>query len=109
MKPFHRSHPILPCFARRTRAATRLPSCWLICAPPPALRNPADSGRLQEAGATLAYPDAVEASLCLGAAALEMVGASPENVEELLRGVRNRGHELVREDDPGAGPPAGRT
>jgi hypothetical protein len=87
----------------------RLSSCQLICAAPAALHNPADGGRLPEAGATPAYPEAIEASLRLGAAALEMVGASPDNVEDLLRGVRNRDYELVREDDPSAGPPAGRS
>jgi CPA2 family monovalent cation:H+ antiporter-2 len=71
-------------------------------------RDLADSGRLQEAGATLAYPEAIEASLRLGAAALEMVGASPDNVEELLRGVRIRDYELVREENPDTGRPSDR-
>jgi len=55
------------------------------------------SGRLLQAGATQAYPEAVEASLRLGATALQMVGAPADNVDLLLQGVRERGYELVRE------------
>jgi glutathione-regulated potassium-efflux system protein KefB len=51
------------------------------------------------AGATEAYPEAVEASLRLGAKALQMVGAAEENVELMLQGVRERGYELVREGE----------
>jgi hypothetical protein len=38
-----------------------------------------------------------------------MVGASPDNVEELLRGVRTRDYELVREEIPDTGRPNDRT
>jgi CPA2 family monovalent cation:H+ antiporter-2 len=62
------------------------------------------SGRLLDAGATQAYPEAIEASLRLGATALKMVGASAEHVDELLQGVRDRGYDLVR-DDAAPGPP----
>ncbi len=52
---------------------------------------------LLKAGATQAFPEAVEASLRLGAEALKMVGAADENVELLMQGVRDRGYQLVRE------------
>jgi len=55
------------------------------------------SASLLEAGATKAFPEAVEASLRLGAEALQMVGAPEENIEMLMEGVRNKGYELVRE------------
>jgi glutathione-regulated potassium-efflux system protein KefB len=57
------------------------------------------SSQLLRAGATEAYPEAVEASLRLGAKALQMVGAAEDNVELLLQGVRERGYELVREGE----------
>lgn len=57
------------------------------------------SGQLLQAGATEAYPEAVEASLRLGAKALQMVGAPEENVELMLQGVRERGYELIREGE----------
>ncbi|MEN8177827.1 MAG: cation:proton antiporter [Pseudomonadota bacterium] len=57
------------------------------------------SYHLLQAGATQAFPEAVEASLRLGAEALQMVGAPADNVELLMQGVRSRGYELVRERD----------
>jgi len=51
-----------------------------------------------EAGATQAFPEALEASLRLGAEALQMVGAPADNAELLLQGVRDEGYELVREE-----------
>ncbi|GAB6043250.1 cation:proton antiporter domain-containing protein [Endothiovibrio diazotrophicus] len=53
-------------------------------------------GQLIRAGATDAFPEAVEASLRLGAEALRRVGAAPDGVEQLVQGVRERGYELVR-------------
>ena len=55
------------------------------------------SAHLLHAGATQAFPETIEASLRLGAEALQMVGAPADSVELLLQGVRNRGYELVRE------------
>jgi glutathione-regulated potassium-efflux system protein KefB len=57
------------------------------------------SGQLLEAGATQAYPEAIEASLRLGATALEMLGAPADDVDLLLQGARKRDYELVREDE----------
>jgi CPA2 family monovalent cation:H+ antiporter-2 len=56
------------------------------------------SGRLLAAGATQAYPEAIEASLRLGATALQMVGTTSDRVDLLLQGVRDRGYDLVRDD-----------
>ena len=58
------------------------------------------SSRLLDAGATEAYPEAIEASLRLGAAALEMIGASPEHVDRLVQSVRDVDYEPVREGSP---------
>jgi len=62
------------------------------------------SSRLLEAGATEAFPEAVEASLRLGATALQMVGAPAEDVDLLIRGVRSTRYELVREEKRGDEP-----
>ena len=55
-------------------------------------------GQLLEAGATQAFPEALEASLRLGAIALEMVGAPADNAELLLQGIRDEGYELILEE-----------
>lgn len=59
------------------------------------------SAHLLQAGATQAFPEAIEASLRLGAEALQMAGASADSVDLLMQGVRNRGYELVREQSDG--------
>ena len=56
------------------------------------------SAELLKAGATQAFPETIEASLRLGAQALQMAGAPADNIELLMEGVRNRGYELVREE-----------
>ncbi len=68
-------------------------------------RDLEESGRLVEAGATQAHPEAVEASLRLGAAALRMVGASADQVDVLLDAVRDEGYDLVREQPAPDAPP----
>jgi len=52
-------------------------------------------GHLLAAGATQAYPEALESSLRLGRLALEMVNVPPENVDLLLQGVRSDNYRLV--------------
>jgi glutathione-regulated potassium-efflux system protein KefB len=52
-------------------------------------------GRLIRAGATRAYPEAIESSLRLGAEALEMLGVPMGDVDELLQGVRSQGYAPV--------------
>ena len=61
-------------------------------------RDLEECAQLLEAGATKAFPEALEASLRLGAEALQMVGAPVDNAELLLQGVRDKGYELVREE-----------
>ncbi len=56
------------------------------------------SSILLQAGATEVFPEAIEASLRLGEKALEMAGAPTESVDLLIRSVRERGYDLVRED-----------
>ena len=63
--------------------------------------------RFLEAGAAHAYPETIEASLRLGAEALQMVGAPGDNIDLLLQGVRKKDYELVRagnEVDESPGP-----
>lgn len=55
------------------------------------------STALLRAGADKAFPEALEASLRLGAEALESLGIAREDTEELMRGVRRTGYSLVRE------------
>ncbi|EGV17504.1 cation:proton antiporter domain-containing protein [Thiocapsa marina] len=54
-------------------------------------------GSLIRAGATLAYPEAIESSLRLGAEALQMLGISTGEVDSLLQGVRSEGYAQVVE------------
>jgi len=59
------------------------------------------SAQLLRVGATQAFPETIEASLRLGAKALQMVGAPADSVDLLLQGARQKGYELVRENDKG--------
>jgi len=59
-------------------------------------RDLVSSGLLVRAGATLALPETLEASMRLGAAALEALGITSEDVEELLRSARREDYALVR-------------
>jgi glutathione-regulated potassium-efflux system ancillary protein KefC len=59
-------------------------------------RDLKDAGDLLQAGATQAFPEAIESSLALGANALNMVGVPVENVDLLLQGVRKENYKLVR-------------
>ncbi len=54
-------------------------------------------GRLLEAGATHAFPEAVESSLRLGSIALEMVNIPHESIDQLMSGVRSTNYELVEQ------------
>ena len=61
------------------------------------------SGRLLQAGATLAPPEALESSLRLAADTLKMVGVPVDNIDLLLSGVRRCDYEQVcfREENGG--------
>ncbi|AHF05241.1 portal protein [Marichromatium purpuratum 984] len=54
-------------------------------------------GNLIRAGATHAYPEAIESSLRLGAEALQMLGVPTDDVDELLQGVRSQGYAPMAE------------
>lgn len=56
-------------------------------------------GRLMEAGATYAYPEAVESSLRLGGLALEMVNVPKDNVDLLVQGVRSDNYQLIADEE----------
>jgi glutathione-regulated potassium-efflux system ancillary protein KefC len=59
-------------------------------------RDLASSGVLVRSGATLALPELLEASMRLGAAALEVLGITSDDVEELLRSARRQDYALIR-------------
>jgi CPA2 family monovalent cation:H+ antiporter-2 len=56
------------------------------------------SARLMAAGATYALPEAIEASLRLGAAALSILKVPNEDIEQILQGVRDWGYQPVAEE-----------
>ncbi|MDH5632071.1 MAG: cation:proton antiporter [Gammaproteobacteria bacterium] len=56
-------------------------------------------GQLMEAGATHAYPEAMEASLRLGGLAMELLNIPQDNVDLLMRGVRSDNYQLVSSDE----------
>lgn len=60
------------------------------------------SGELLQAGATQAFPEAIEASMRLAANAMQMVGLAGDNVDRLLQNVRSDNYDLVRTPKEGA-------
>lgn len=63
----------------------------------------ASVSRLMEAGATHAYPEALESSLRLGALALQILNIPEDNVDLLMQGVRYDHYKLVEQDERSAG------
>lgn len=59
-----------------------------------------ESSELIEAGAAEAHPEAIEASLRLGATALQMLSVAPEAIEQVVQGVRDWGYRPVVEPGP---------
>jgi monovalent cation:H+ antiporter-2, CPA2 family len=59
------------------------------------------SKQFREAGATHAYPEAIEASLQLGATALQMLDVPTEDVEQMVQSVRDWGYQLVVDPERG--------
>ncbi len=57
------------------------------------------SSRLLDAGAAQAYPEAIEASLRLGATALQMLNLSSDEVDETLQDMRDWGYRPILEDE----------
>ncbi len=58
-------------------------------------KDAAASTKLLEAGATHAYPEAIEASLSLGATALQMMNVPIEDVDLIIQSVRDRNYKPV--------------
>jgi glutathione-regulated potassium-efflux system protein KefB len=56
-------------------------------------------GHLINAGASHAFPEALESSLRLGAIALQMADVPQDNVDLLLQGVRQDNYTLVKSED----------
>ncbi|MEW8045261.1 MAG: NAD(P)-binding protein, partial [Candidatus Thiodiazotropha sp.] len=56
-------------------------------------------GHLLNAGASHAFPEALESSLRLGAIALQMVDVPKDDVDMLLQGVRQDNYTLVVSED----------
>lgn len=56
-------------------------------------------GRLIEAGASYAFPEAVESSLRLGGIAMEMLNIPKENVDQLVQVVRADNYQLIAKEE----------
>jgi K+:H+ antiporter len=65
-------------------------------------RDLESSTRLLNAGATHAYPEMIEASLRLGASALQILNVPDEEIDEMVQGVRDWGYRPVLEKDVNA-------
>ena len=59
------------------------------------------SSRLLDAGATHAYPEAIEASLRLGATALQILRVPVDDIDLVVQGVRDWGYKPVLEKEQG--------
>jgi len=81
------------------RAVTLLRSAWPNLPVIARARDLAASGRLLEAGATQAYPEALESSLRLAGNILLMVGFAGRDVDLALGDARTRNYALVRPDE----------
>ncbi|CAA0102924.1 Glutathione-regulated potassium-efflux system protein KefC [Halioglobus japonicus] len=62
-------------------------------------RDLESSTRLLNAGATHAYPEMIEASLRLGASALQILNVPEEEIDQMVQGVRDWGYRPVLERD----------
>jgi monovalent cation:H+ antiporter-2, CPA2 family len=58
------------------------------------------SSRFLDAGATHAYPEAIEASLRLGETALKILHVSDEDIDQVVQDVRDWGYKPVLTDEP---------
>lgn len=86
----------------RPATALRAMTCLRrICPQVPVIARARDlesSTRLMEAGAVHAYPETIEASLRLGATALQILRVPSENIDEVIQGVRDWGYKPVLEN-----------
>lgn len=60
-------------------------------------RDLESSSRLLDAGATHAYPEAIEASLRLGATAMHMLHVPTDDIDALIQGVRDWGYKQIHD------------
>lgn len=58
------------------------------------------SSRLLEAGAAYAYPETLEASLRLGATALEILSVPTDNIDSVVQGVRDWNYKSIVQQEP---------
>lgn len=74
-----------------------------ICPNVPVIARARDldtSAQLISAGATHAYPEAIEASLRLGASALRMLSIPTDDIDTMLQNVRELDYKPVLEEKP---------
>jgi CPA2 family monovalent cation:H+ antiporter-2 len=64
-------------------------------------RDLESSSQLLDAGATHAHPEAIEASLRLGATAMQILRVPPDDIDQLVQGVRDWDYKPVLEEEPG--------
>ena len=60
-------------------------------------RDLESSTRLRNAGAIQAYPEMIEASLRLGASALQLLHVPDDEIDQIVQGVRDWGYQPVLE------------
>lgn len=73
-----------------------------ICPQVPVIARARDletSTRLLDAGAVHAYPETIEASLRLGATALQILQVPSADIDQVIQGVRDWGYKPVLEDE----------
>lgn len=58
------------------------------------------SSQLLEAGAAYAYPETLEASLRLGATALEILSVPTDDIDSIVQGVRDWNYKSIAEKEP---------
>ena len=58
------------------------------------------SSQLLEAGAAYAYPETLEASLRLGATALQILSVSTDDIDSVIQGVRDWDYKSILEEEP---------
>lgn len=89
------------------QSSTALRAVSVLCSSYPQIpviaraRDLETSSQLIEAGATHAYPEAIEASLRLGATALQMLRISDKDIDLIIQGVRDWDYNPVLEEDQG--------
>lgn len=74
-----------------------------VCPQVPVIARARDlvtSAQLRDAGAAHAYPETIEASLRLGAAALQILRVPGADIDQVLQGVRDWGYRPVLEEEP---------